>query len=127
MAPAPYIAPGAYYNPVSDRVTSIEVYKGADLLKYGPNNMYGAVNYITALPPQKPTLLLKLTGGERDYASGLFSYGGTWGNTGALIEGVYKKFGGYTDNSSVQVLNLNAKVYAQLSEDQSLYFKVSTV
>jgi len=125
MAPAPYIAPGAYYNPVSDRVTSIEVYKGADLLKYGPNNMYGAVNYITALPPQKPTLRLKLTGGERDYASGLFSYGGTWGNTGALIEGVYKKFGGYTDNSSVEVLNLNAKVYAQLSEDQSLYFKVS--
>ncbi|MBO0324000.1 TonB-dependent receptor [Muricauda sp. CAU 1633] len=124
-APAPYIAPGAYYNPVSDRITSIEVYKGADLLRYGPNNMYGAVNYITALPPQKPTLRLKLTGGQRNYASGLFSYGGTWNNMGALVEGVYKKFDGFTDNSSVEVLNLNAKVFAKLSEDQSLYFKVS--
>ncbi|MER3374160.1 MAG: TonB-dependent receptor [Allomuricauda sp.] len=124
-APAPYIAPGAYYNPVSDRITSIEVYKGADLLRYGPNNMYGAVNYITALPPQKPTLRLKLTGGQRNYTSGLFSYGGTWNNMGALVEGVYKKFDGFTDNSSVEILNLNAKVFAKLSKDQSLYFKVS--
>lgn len=124
-APAPYIAPGAYYNPVSDRITSIEVYKGADLLKYGPNNMYGAVNYITALPPQKPTLRLKLTGGQRNYTSGLFSYGGTWNNIGGLVEGVYKKFDGFTDNSSVEILNLNAKIFAKLSEQQSLYFKVS--
>ncbi|WP_318312223.1 carboxypeptidase-like regulatory domain-containing protein [Flagellimonas crocea] len=124
-APAPYIAPGAYYNPVSDRITSIEVYKGADLLRYGPNNMYGAVNYITALPPQKPTLRLKLTGGQRNYSSALFSYGGTWNDLGGLVEGVYKKFDGFTDNSSVEILNLNAKIFAKLSENQSLYFKVS--
>src|SRR5690606_13690994 len=49
-APAPYIAPGAYYNPVSDRITSVEVYKGAHMLRFAPNHMYGAVNYITALP-----------------------------------------------------------------------------
>lgn len=124
-APAPYIAPGAYYHPVSDRIASIEVYKGADMLKYGPNNMYGAVNYITALPPQKPTLRLKLTGGQRNYTSGLFSYGGTWNNIGGLVEGVYKKFDGFTDNSSVEILNLNAKIFAKLSQNQSLYFKVS--
>lgn len=124
-APAPYIAPGAYYNPVSDRITSIEVYKGADLLKYGPNNMYGAVNYITALPPQTPELRIKMIGGQRNYSTGLLSYGGTWNSLGALVEGVYKNFDGYTDNSSVEVLNLNAKIYSKLSENQSLYFKVS--
>lgn len=124
-APAPYIAPGAYYNPVSDRLTSIEVYKGADLLRFGPNNMYGAVNYITALPPQQPQLRAKIIGGQRNYQTGLLSYGGTWNNLGALVEGVYKRFDGFVDHSGVQVLNLNAKVYAQLSEDQSLYFKVS--
>ncbi|MCB0636234.1 MAG: TonB-dependent receptor [Lewinella sp.] len=124
-APAPYIAPGAYYNPVSDRITAIEVYKGADLLRYGPNNMYGAVNYITALPPQQPQLRVKLIGGQRDYRTGLLSYGGTWNRLGALVEGVYKSFGGFTDNASVQVLNLNAKIFAQLSDNQSLYFKVS--
>jgi Fe(3+) dicitrate transport protein len=125
-APAPYIAPGAYYNPVSDRITSIEVYKGADMLRFGPNNMYGAINYITALPPQKPELRVKLIGGQRNYQTGLVSYGGTWNNLGALVEGVYKKFDGFTDNSSVEVLNLNAKIFAKLSENQSLYFKVSS-
>ena len=124
-APAPYIAPGAYYNPVSDRITAIEVYKGADMLRYGPNNMYGAINYITALPPQKPELRVKMIGGQRNYKTGLISYGGTWNNLGALVEGVYKKFDGFTDNSSVEVLNLNAKVFAKLSDNQSLYFKVS--
>src|SRR5690606_13659765 len=91
-APAPYIAPGAYYNPVSDRIQSIEVYKGADMLRYGPNNMYGAVNYITALPPQKPELRLKLVGGSKGYRTGLISYGGTWQNLGALVEAVHKSF-----------------------------------
>ena len=76
-APAPYIAPGAYYNPVSDRITAIEVYKGADMLRYGSNNMYGAINYITALPPQKPELRVKLVGGQRNYRTGLISDGGT--------------------------------------------------
>lgn len=124
-APAPYIAPGAYYNPISDRITAVEVYKGADMLRYGPNNMYGAVNYITALPPQKPELRVKLIGGQRNYRTALLSYGGTWNNLGALVEGVYKKFDGFTDNSSVGILNLNAKIFAKLSENQSLYFKVS--
>tara|TARA_R110002051_G_scaffold138476_3_gene211214 strand:+ start:11420 stop:14059 length:2640 start_codon:yes stop_codon:yes gene_type:complete len=124
-APAPYIAPGAYYNPVSDRITAIEVYKGADMLRFGPNNMYGAINYITALPPQKPELRIKLIGGQRNYKTGLLSYGGTWNNLGALLEGVYKKFDGFTDNSSVELLNLNAKIFAKLSGTQSLYFKIS--
>lgn len=124
-APAPYLAPGAYYNPVSDRITSVEVYKGADMLRFGPNNMYGAVNYITAMPPSQPELRVKLIGGQRNYATGLISYGGTWKNLGALVEGVYKSFDGFVDNSSVELLNMNAKVFAKLSEKQSMYFKVS--
>lgn len=124
-APAPYIAPGAYYNPVSDRLTSIEVYKGADMLRYSPNNMYGAVNYITALPPQQPQLRAKLIGGQRNYQTALISYGGTWQNLGTLVEGVYKKFDGFTDNAAMELLNLNAKIFARLSDKQSLYFKVS--
>lgn len=124
-APAPYIAPGTYYNPVSDRIKSIEVYKGADLLRFGPNNMYGGINYITALPSQKPELRVKLSGGQRNYQSALVSYGGTWNNLGMLVEGVYKNFDGFTDNSAVEILNLNAKVFTKLSDNQSFYFKLS--
>ncbi|MCB0668417.1 MAG: TonB-dependent receptor plug domain-containing protein, partial [Saprospiraceae bacterium] len=124
-APAPYIAPGAYYNPVSDRIKAIEVYKGADMLRLGPNNMYGAINYITALPSIEPEFRMKLIGGQRNYQTLLLSYGGSWENLGALIEVVNKHFDGFTDNSTVNILNLNAKIFSQLSENQSLYFKIS--
>lgn len=124
-APAPYVAPGAYYNPISDRIQSIEVYKGADMLRYSPNNMFGAVNYITAKPPQKPEMRVKLVGGQRNYMTGLLSYGGTWNGLGVLLEGVYKRFDGFTQNASVEMLNLNAKIFADLSDRQSFYIKIS--
>ncbi|NBB89362.1 MAG: TonB-dependent receptor plug domain-containing protein, partial [Bacteroidetes bacterium] len=124
-APAPYVAPGAYYNAVSDRVQSVEVYKGADMLRYGPNNMFGAVNFITAKPPQQPQARIRLVGGQRNYMTGLLSYGGTWDKLGVLVEGVYKRFDGFRQNSAVEMANLNAKIFAELNDQQSLYFKVS--
>lgn len=125
ISPAPYTAPGVYYNPISDRISGIEIITGADLLRYGPNNMFGVINYNTPKPPQKPTLRAKFTGGQRGYTSGLLSYGGTWNRVGALIEGVYKKFDGFTENSSVKDFNINAKIFTELSEKQSLFFKIS--
>lgn len=125
ISPAPYTAPGIYYNPISDRVSGIEVITGADLLRYGPNNMFGVINYNTPKPPQKPTVRAKLTGGQRGYMAGLLSYGGTWNKVGAQIEGVYKKFDGFTENSSVKDFNINAKIFAELTKNQSLFFKIS--
>lgn len=126
ISPAPYTAPGIYYNPISDRIDAIEVITGADILRFGPNNMFGVINYITPKPPQEPALRTKFTYGQRHYLSGLLSYGGTWGKTGSQVEGVFKKFDGFTHNSSVQMVNLNAKIFSELSKNQSLYFKVST-
>ena len=63
IAPAPYLSPEAYYNPPSDRLDGIEILKGADILSYGANTMYGVVNYITKKPPVKPTLGLNIVGG----------------------------------------------------------------
>lgn len=125
ISPAPYTAPGIYYNPISDRVDGIEVYTGADILRYGPNNMFGIINYITPKPPQQPGLRAKISGGQRGYFTGLLSYGGTWNKVGSQIEAVYKKFDGFTNNSSVDMINLNAKIFAELAENQSIYFKIS--
>lgn len=125
ISPAPYVAPGIYYNTISDRVEGMEVMTGSDILKFGPNNMYGIINYITPRPPQESRLRMKITGGQRGFFTGLLSYGGTWKKVGSHIEAVYKKFDGFTQNSSVEMINLNAKFFAELSEEQSLYFKVS--
>lgn len=125
ISPAPYTGPGIYYNPISDRVDGIEVYTGADILRYGPNNMFGVINYITPKPPQKPGLRAKISGGQRGYFTGLLSYGGTWNKVGSQVEAVYKRFDGFTNNSSVDMINLNAKIFAELAENQSIYFKIS--
>lgn len=126
ISPAPYIGPGIYYNPISERVSGIEVYTGADVLRYGPNNMFGIINYMTPKPPQQPTLKAKISGGQRGYFTGLLSYGGTWKRVGSQVEAVYKRFDGFTDFSSLSMLNLNAKIYAELSQNQSLYFKINS-
>ena len=125
ISPAPYTAPGIYYNPISDRIDAMEVYTGADVLRYGPNNMFGIINYITPKPAQQPALRAKISGGQRGLFSGLLSYSGTWNKVGSQIEAVYKRFDGFTKYSAVEMVNLNAKIFAELAENQSLYFKIS--
>ncbi len=106
ISPAPYLAPGAYYNPPADRLDGIQVIKGPDVLLYGANNIFGVVNYITKRPPQNPTLNLKVSGGQRGYFSGLASYGGTWNESGAELVGLFKKFDGDQDNSGLHIFSV---------------------
>jgi len=123
ISPAPYLAPGTYYNVPADRLEGIQVIKGADVLAYGSNTIYGVVNYITKRPPLEPTMSLKLTGGQRDYFTAVGSYGGTWNKTGAEIQTLYKNFGGYLDNSSIKLFNLAGKIFSEFGDKSTLYLK----
>lgn len=125
IAPAPYLAPEAYYNPPSDRLDGIEILKGADILAYGSNTMYGAINYITKKPPILPTLGVSLTGGANGYQSQYVTYGGSWKNTGAEIQVLNKRFDGFQDNSQSAIFNTTAKFYTELNERSSLYVKLN--
>lgn len=125
VAPAPYLAPSAYYNPPSERLDGIEVIKGAEVLTYGPNNIYGAINYITRRPSLTPTFTANIIGGSNRYLSGLLSYGGTWNNVGAELQILAKNFDGYVQNSQLKIFNTTAKVYADLGSRQSFYVKMN--
>lgn len=124
ISPAPYLAPGAYYNVPSDRLEGVQVIKGPETLVYGANNIFGVVNYITKKPAAIPTCNINITGGQRSYFSGSANYGGTWKNTGAEFMALYKHFDGFTDNAALDLLNFSTKWYSELSKNQSLYFKL---
>ncbi len=125
IAPAPYLAPEAYYNPPADRLDGIEIIKGADVLTLGGNSSYGAINYITKRPPLKPTLGVTLTGGENGYNSQFFTYGGTWNNLGAELQVLNKSFDGFMENTQSHIFNTTAKVYADLGAKSSVYMKIN--
>lgn len=125
IAPAPYLAPSAYYNPPTERLDGIEVHKGADILTYGPNSMYGAINYITRRPPLKPGLSAHLTGGQRGYHSQYITYGGTWNNIGAELQILNKHFDGFQDNTGTDIFNMTSKVYGNFGEKSTAFIKLN--
>ena len=124
ISPAPYLAPGAYYNPPADRLDGIQIIKGPDALMYGANSIFGVVNYITRRPVNDPGLRLRVQGGQRGYMDASASYGGTWGNSGAELMALYKRFNGYTDNADLHMMNVSGKWFSELSDRQSLYTKI---
>lgn len=125
IAPAPYLAPEAYYNPPTDRLDGIEVIKGADILAFGSNTMYGAINYVTKKPPLKPTLGVNFTGGTFGYHSEYVTYGGTWKDIGAEVQVLNKSFGGFQDNTGSNIFNTTAKLYAEINTRSSVYLKLN--
>jgi Fe(3+) dicitrate transport protein len=51
FGPAPYSAPAAYYFPLVNRMTGMEVYKGPAAILYGPQTIGGAVNFLSRPVP----------------------------------------------------------------------------
>lgn len=64
FGPAPYAAPAAYYFPLSQRMTGVEVFKGPAAIQYGPQTIGGAINLLSAPLPDRRAGLLALTGGS---------------------------------------------------------------
>lgn len=123
--PTLYIDPATYYNSPSDRLDGLEVIKGSSGLKYGPLTIGGVVNYLTNRPPQTPNLHLKLSGGNNDYLSTYATYGGTFDKTGIEIQGLYKNFGGFRENTSSKTYDLTFKGGYQICDKVRLGTKIN--
>jgi len=91
LAYAPYGDNASYYHPPIDRFEEVEVLKGSGQILYGPSTVGGVINYITPSPPGKSSGSVRLLGGNREYFNGRVSYGGTWGNTGLLLDYLRKQ------------------------------------
>ncbi|MDH5358086.1 MAG: TonB-dependent receptor [Gammaproteobacteria bacterium] len=97
IAPAPYSNPAAYYFPTTMRMHSIEVLKGAPLLRYGPQTVGGVVNLISTPIPEKNkgrAMFLLSDEGSTDLH---LNYGGKSGQWGYMLETVQRNNEGFKD------------------------------
>jgi Fe(3+) dicitrate transport protein len=59
---APYTEPQTYFSPPVERMSSLEISKGASSVLYGPQTTGGVINYLTAPAFSAPTASLRLLG-----------------------------------------------------------------
>lgn len=101
FGPAPYAAPAAYYFPLVTRMTGVEVTKGPASVRFGPNTIGGAIDFITRDVPKKTEGAVDLGLGtsaalfDNVYAK-LHAHAGThWGWGGILAELVHLESDGF--------------------------------
>ncbi|WP_417683621.1 TonB-dependent receptor family protein [Pseudidiomarina aquimaris] len=97
VAPAPYSNPAAYYFPEAYRMHTIEVLKGAPLLRYGPQTTGGVINLVTTPIPQQRQGQVTLRMGENNSRDIHAYYGGTEGAWGWLIDTVQRDSDGFKE------------------------------
>ena len=128
IAPAPYSNPAAYYFPTVSRMHSIEVLKGAPLLRYGPQTTGGVVNMISTPIPQESGGSLNMAYGENAEADLLANYGARSGDFGFLVETAQRRSDGFKEidrssqNTGYDISDYMVKL-AWETEQQSLNFK----
>lgn len=96
-SPAPYSNPAAYYFPTTLRMNSMEVLKGAPLLRYGPQTVGGAVNLVSTPIPAENSGRAMFMVNDRSSTDMLLNYGGTSGQWGYMLETVQRNYNGYKD------------------------------
>ena len=96
--PSLFISNASYYSPPVDRMSGIEVLKGASGLQYGPSNIGGVVNYLTKTPEHG----FKVSGkaGNYGYQLAQIEAGGKSESNGAVagLNIIKSESNGYQDN-----------------------------
>ncbi|MCX8048731.1 MAG: TonB-dependent receptor [Methylohalobius sp.] len=88
---APYGDNDIYYHPPIERYVGVEIIKGPDLNRFGPQTIGGAVNYLTPEVPVGLTGNIDFIGGTRDYKAGHVRLGGGNETAGLLLDYVHKE------------------------------------
>jgi len=97
VAPAPYSAPEAYYFPTMQRQATVEVLKGAPLLRYGPQTTGGVVNLVSSPLARSNGARLRVMSDERGLTDVYGRVGGTLDQFSFLAESVQRHGPGFKD------------------------------
>ncbi|WP_337187295.1 TonB-dependent receptor [Phenylobacterium sp.] len=85
-AMAPYANTSAYYFPSAGRMSGVEVLKGPEILRYGPQTTSGAINLLSTRIPSEPSGFVNAEIGGWNTRRLHGWAGGMSGQVGALIE-----------------------------------------
>lgn len=122
---APYGDTDAYYHPPVERYSSVEVVKGSAQIAFGPMTIGGVLNYVTPMPPEKPTMLLSLAGGSRGYSNAHASAGFKTGRVSVLLDGMRKEGDGAREHIHSRLHDANAKAVVDAGQGRLLTLKAN--
>lgn len=97
-------------------LAGIEVWRGANALRYGANSLGGAVNLLSHTALTSPGLTLLGMGGSYGYAKGFASAGGSLDAFDGYGAYSYSRTDGYRQNSAAESHRVNVNVGARLAE-----------
>ncbi len=97
VAPAPYAEPAAYYFPTTQRQASVEVLKGAPLLRYGPQTTGGVLNMVSTPLPRHSEGRMRFMTDERGSNDMHAFYGSSASQWSWLLETVQRDGSGFKD------------------------------
>lgn len=128
IAPAPYSNPDAYYFPTTMRMSTVEILKGAPLLRYGPQTTGGVLNLVSTAIPEENSGSITAVVGEYNSRDIHAYYGGNRGSFGWLVETVQRNSDGFKDiDRSVRRADFDIQDYVVKldweGDDQRLIFK----
>ena len=86
IAPAPYIAPAAYYFPTMARMAGVEILKSSGQILYGPNTVGGSMNLISTQVPKSFSGNAHLSYGSFESKNVHVNIGDRIGKFGYLVE-----------------------------------------
>ena len=118
---APYGDNASYYHPPIDRYDAIEVSKGSQVIRFGPQTAGGVINYITPMPQQERGGFIGLAGGSRGYLNGHVMVTGN----GAMADIYHKESDGARANMHSRLDDVNFKWVGKLNDDQQLTVRAS--
>lgn len=93
---SPYGEPELYYTPMVERIQRLDVIKGSDVLRYGPQTVGAVVQLHTFEPTVKPAwYVASQVGSPYSYGALQARYSGTSGEIGYVAQVVRKSGEGY--------------------------------
>ena len=118
---APYGDNASYYHPPIDRYESIEVSKGSQVIRFGPQTAGGVINYITPEPQKEFGGVVGLAAGTRGYLNGHLMVTGN----GVILDAYHKESDGARENMHSRLDDLNFKWAGLLNEDNKLILRAT--